>query len=224
MSDDKHHPFIDEKETGRIEAFSDGVFAIAITLLVWNIKVPHLYEQSDNADLLSALFNQWPSYLAYFISFVTILIMWVSHHRLFNYIRRSNDMFLFLNGLLLMFVTFVPFPTALLAEYVRTQYAGLAAAVYAGTYFAIAVVFNILWLYASQGKRLLSKTADPCLVRNITRQYMFGPPLYLVALVLAFLNAFASITACFILAIFFAFTGAISRLLPCDIRQMHETK
>ncbi|MDO8525412.1 MAG: TMEM175 family protein [Candidatus Omnitrophota bacterium] len=224
MSDDKRQPLIDEKETGRIEAFSDGVFAIAITLLVWNIKIPHIYERSSDVDLIVALFKQWPSYLAYFISFVTILIMWVSHHRLFNYIKRSNDMFLFLNGLLLMFVTFIPFPTALLAEYVETQHSNFVAAVYAGTYLVIAVVYNILWLYASTGKRLLSKTADPCLVRNITRQYIFGPPLYLVALILAFINAFASVAACFILALFFAFTGAISRLLPCDLCQIHETK
>ena len=217
MEENKHHALMDEKETGRIEAFSDGVFAIAVTLLVLNIKIPHINELSANTGLFLVLLKQWPSFLAYFISFVTILIMWVSHHRLFNYIKRSNDMFLFLNGLLLMFVTFVPFPTALLAEYIETPHANVVAAVYAGTYLLVAVVFNILWLYASKRKRLLGRTADPCFVQNITRQYRFGPPLYLVAFLFAFINAYTSVFTCFILAVFFALTGAISRLLPCDL-------
>ena len=101
MNADKTYLASEEKETGRIEAFSDGVFAIAITLLILEIKVPHAHDLPPNVGLISVLLGQWPSYLSYFISFVTILIMWVSHHRLFNYIKRSNDTFLFLNGLLL---------------------------------------------------------------------------------------------------------------------------
>lgn len=220
MDATKSHALGDEKETGRIEAFSDGVFAIAITLLVLDIKVPHIHDLADNVGLLTVLLKQWPSYLAYFISFVTILIMWVSHHRLFTYIKRSNDAFLFLNGLLLLCVTFIPFPTALLAEYVESRHATVVTAIYSGTYVIIALVYNILWIYASKGKRLLSRTADPCFVRNITRQYLFGPPLYLLAFIFAFINPFFSVATCFILALFFAFTGSISRLLPCDLCQI----
>ncbi len=217
MNADKIQVTTEEKETGRIEAFSDGVFAIAITLLILEIKVPHAYDLPANAGLLSVLLRQWPSYLSYFISFVTILIMWVSHHRLFNYIKRSNDTFLFLNGLLLLFVTFVPFPTAILAEYVETRHGNVASAIYSGLYLIIAIVFNILWRYASGGERLLDKKADLCFVQNISKQYKFGPPLYLIALLLSFISVAASVGMCFVLAVFFAFTGSISRLLPCEL-------
>jgi uncharacterized membrane protein len=101
-------------DTARTEAFSDGVFAIAITLLVLDIKVPH--DLPENTSLLRALLNQWPIYMAFLTSFATIGIMWLNHHRMFRYIRRVDHWFLVLNGLLLLGVTFVPFPTSLAAE------------------------------------------------------------------------------------------------------------
>ena len=195
----------DEKETGRIEAFSDGVFAIAITLLVLDLKVPHSSELPPNISLISALLKQWPTFLAYVISFATILVMWVNHHRLFNHIRRSSHTFLFLNGLLLFFVTFVPFPTALLAEYIRHPEAKAAAAVYAGTYFAIAISFTLLWRYAAGRGQLLDARADLSQVEAITKQYRYGPPLYLLSFLLAFVYVPASVGMCLVLAIFFAF-------------------
>src|SRR5215469_2591255 len=102
-------------ETGRVEAFSDGIFAIAATLLVLDLKVP----QTGGRTLASALRSQWPTYLAFVTSFATILIMWINHHRIFTLIGRSDDRLLFYNGLLLFGVTLVPFPTALVAEYLR---------------------------------------------------------------------------------------------------------
>jgi uncharacterized membrane protein len=107
----------DEKETGRIEAFSDGVFAIAITLLVLELKVPHLEDGGAGGSLARALARQWPSYVALVTSFFTILVMWANHHRMFNVVRRVDAPFLYANGLLLLLVTVVPFPTAVLAEY-----------------------------------------------------------------------------------------------------------
>src|SRR5262245_58066326 len=101
------------KETARIEAFSDGVFAIAITLLVLDMKVPGSKDLPADVRLISVLGRQWPTYLAYVTSFLTILIMWVNHHRLFQHIKRTDNPFLMLNGLLLMGVTIVPFPTGL---------------------------------------------------------------------------------------------------------------
>src|ERR1044071_3471000 len=100
-----------EHETGRIEAFSDGVFAIAITLLVLDLKVP--MERHGDRELLTALAQQWPTYLAYVTSFSTILIMWINHHRVFSLIGRADDRLLFYNGLLLLGVSIVPFPTSL---------------------------------------------------------------------------------------------------------------
>jgi uncharacterized membrane protein len=199
-----------EKETGRLEAFSDGVFAIAITLLVLEIKVPHMEGESP-VGLLTLLIKQWPSYLAFFLSFITILVMWVNHHILFTYIKRVDKRFLFLNGLLLLFVTFVPFPTALLAEYIQHPEAKVAAVVYSGTYLCIALAFNLLWRYASNGYRLLGKNVDRALVVSINRQYLLGPPAYLFAFFLAFINVAASVGFSMLLALYFVFTGSLWR-------------
>ena len=104
----------EQKETGRVEAFSDGVFAIAITLLVLDLKLPHI----DGATNLSGeLLRQWPTFVAFLNSFVTILIIWMNHHNLFNNIQRTDNTFMLLNGGLLLCVTFLPFPTSLVADY-----------------------------------------------------------------------------------------------------------
>src|SRR5436853_5857336 len=121
-----------EKETGRIEAFSDGVFAVAITLLVFDLQVPPPGETPSVATLGIALLNKWPFYLAFITSFATILIMWASHHSIFKLVYRSNTPFLVANGFLLLLVTAVPFPTSLVAEYLTTPAAALACAIYAG--------------------------------------------------------------------------------------------
>jgi TMEM175 potassium channel family protein len=201
------------KETARLEAFSDGVFAIAITLLVLELKVPHASElRQSGRRLTGALLHQWPSFLAYITSFATILVMWVNHHRLFTYIRRTNPLFLYLNGLLLLFVTFVPFPTALVAEHIEEPEARTAAAVYAGTYVAIAIVFNVLWRYAASGRRLLDSGASAAEIEAITGQYRIGPAMYLAAFALAFFSVAASVGLCLGLALYFAFTGSLLRV------------
>src|SRR5690348_10117444 len=100
----------DARETARIEAFSDGVFAVAATLLVLDLKVPH--DAAGGQGLVRALAGEWPAYLAFVTSFAFIGIMWINHHRLFTLIRRSDNLLLVFNGLLLLGVTFVPFATA----------------------------------------------------------------------------------------------------------------
>ena len=202
----------DEKETGRLEAFSDGVFAVAITLLVLDLKVPKAAEAQAHGGLLAALLGQWPAFLAYLTSFLTILVMWVNHHTLFTRIRRADHRFLFINGLLLLCVSFVPFATSLLAEHVREPASSrVAAAIYAGTFVVLAVVFNLLWRYAAQGHRLLDPAAGKAAVDAITRQYGYGPPLYLLAFALAFVSVPASVGTCIALALFFALIGAFIR-------------
>ncbi len=193
-----------EKETGRLEAFSDGVFAIAITLLILNIEVPPL----DEGALTEAILRQWPAFLAYGVAFLTILIMWVNHHALFKHIHRINRAFLVLNGLLLMLVTFVNYPTALLARYFRDEQGLTTATVLlSGTFLAIAIFFNALWRYAAHNGRLLGPHPNRAAVRMISRQYVFGPLLYAVALALAFFWAPASLILCGLLAIYFALAG-----------------
>jgi uncharacterized membrane protein len=199
-------------ETGRLEAFSDGVFAIAITLLVLDIHVPPLEENGQVGQLVPALLHQWPVYFAYVTSFLTVLIMWTNHHALFRHIARVNQPFLMLNGLLLMGVTLVPFPTALVSEYMGAADAHVAGIVFSGTFLAIAVVFNLLWRYASGNNRLLAHNADTDQVRRISRQYAFGPPLYLACCILALVSVPAMLVLYVLIALFFALPGLAPRL------------
>ena len=192
-----------EKETGRIEAFSDGVFGIAITLLILEIKVPQVADLAGKTTLAAALLRQWPSYLSYLTSFLTVLIMWINHHRLFRHIHRSDDNFLLLNGLLLMAVTIVPFPTAVLSGWILIE-GSTAAALYSGTYVAIAVLFNIVWRYAAGNGRLLADNHDRAAVEAISAQYRYGPLWYVLAFLLAFVSVMASVGLCAGLAVYFA--------------------
>lgn len=188
-------------ETARIEAFSDGVFAIAITLLVLEIKIPN----AGDAHLAGLLLREWPFYLSFVISFAFIGIMWINHHRLFTHIKRSDNMLLILNLLLLLGVTAVPFPTAVLALNLGQPGQRTAAMLYDGTYLFIAIVFNLLWRYASGGRQhLLLADVDHAAVKHISLQYSFGPVAYFVCLVLAWVNVPASLALNILLAIFFA--------------------
>lgn len=192
-----------EKETGRVEAFSDGVFAVAITLLVLDLKVPS-QQPGQGAGLTEALLAQWPAYVAYVTSFLTILIMWINHHNVFTYIRRTDHLFLILNGLLLMFVTLVPFTTSLIADYFQKPDERTAAIVFNGTFVMIAIVYNLLWRYASRHKRLLDRHADTAAVDQITRGYRVGPLVYAVTFLVGLVDVAVSLALALALAIYFA--------------------
>ena len=197
----------EDSRTGRLEAFSDGVFAIAVTLLVLQLKVPDV---PFKKSLASFVVDQGPAFLAYVNSFLTILIMWLNHHNIFKLIRRSNHTFIILNGLLLMLITFVNYPTALLAPALTSGTADdkqLAALIYTGTFVVTAVFYNVLWRYATHDGRLLGKNADRKLVAQITREYRFGPLVYLVAFLLAFVSVPASLILTVLLAVYFALSG-----------------
>ena len=188
-------------ETSRVEAFSDGVFAIAITLLILDIKIP----AAGGGALARELLRQWPSYLSFLISFAFIGIMWINHHRLFTHIARCDDVLLVLNLLLLLGVVVVPFPTAVVAMHLGEPDQRAALILYNSTYVFIAVVFNLLWRYASSSKRhLLARDVDAASVDRISHQYGFGPALYAICLALSWVSAAASLGLNFALACFFA--------------------
>jgi uncharacterized membrane protein len=190
------------RDTSRVEAFSDGVFAIAMTLLVLDIKVPHDIVPPNT--LPQALSHQWPVYLAFLTSFATILIMWINHHRLFTHISRCDDRLLFFNGLLLLGIVLVPFPTSLVAEYLGQPGQTTAALIYNGTFIATAICFNLLWRSASKDGRLLRADHDHEAVAQITESYRLGPLAYVVALALAFVSVTASLLLNLALAVYFA--------------------
>jgi uncharacterized membrane protein len=204
-------------ETARLEAFSDGVFAVAITLLALDLGVPGAEDLKRFHGLAGALANNWPHYLAFALSFLTILIMWVNHHSIFRFIRRCDHSFLLLNGLLLMVITTVPFGTSLVAEFLKPEHGEadrrVAMLVYSAIYLAMAVAYNVMWRYASRGGRLLDDGASQHMVLSVTKQFRFGPLLYLIVFALAFVSPEASLALNILLAVFYALPSTITRAL-----------
>jgi len=196
-----------ENETVRIESFSDAVFAIAITLLIIEIKVPSR-EQVHQLGLWCALLNLWPSYLAFLTSFATILVIWIQHHWIFVLVNRYDHSLFYLNGLLLLFVTIIPFPTSLLAEYLLFREARVASNIYTGMFLAISFSFDLLWRHVS--KCLLIKESVPPKKEDaklITRHYRHAPLLYLGAFGMSFISEPLSIAMCLLLAFLYALRG-----------------
>jgi len=197
-----------EKETGRLEAFSDGVFAIAITLLALELKAPHFEASGGHVTsrlLATALDGEWPAYFAFFTSFFTVLIMWVHHHLIFKLVRRTDITLLFANGFLLMLVTLVPFPTAVVAEYLRTPAAPAACTFYAGFFVLISIGFWIL-LWAAFRKAVLDPDASDATVERLRRSYRMGPPLYLAAAIAGPFSPWLAMGICSALWIVWAVT------------------
>jgi uncharacterized membrane protein len=170
--------------TSRLEAFADGVFAIAATLLVIEIHLP-------GEDVGEGLRELWPSYFAYALSFLSIGIMWVNHHVVLSFTREADRGFLFINIFLLMAIAFVPFPTALYAEHLGQDGAREAAVAYGLTFVFIAVCFQFFWQYAR--RRLLRPDADRREVSGISRSYLPGVPLYIGATLVALLSPTAAL-------------------------------
>ncbi|MFO1534583.1 MAG: TMEM175 family protein [Thermoplasmatota archaeon] len=186
------------KETARLEAFSDGVFAIAITLLVLELRVP-------DGDLLRGLLHEWPSFLSFSLSFVTILIMWTNHHANLSHVVRADGRLLFANGFLLMLVTFLPFPTAVLAEHLADGDANVAATFYAGTFVLINLVWAGFWRSIVRGRAHLAPTLPDHEVRTVNVALGVGFLSYLAATGLALLSAAAGVGLCMLLAGFWTF-------------------
>jgi uncharacterized membrane protein len=179
------------EDTARLETFSDGVFAIAITLLILEIPRPHLED-----PLGPQLLGTWPSYVAYVLSFITIGIMWANHHGIFRLIGRTTHGLVVANLLLLLMVAFIPFPTAVLAEHLQEEShdANIASIFYNGTYLVTAAFYNLLWQVAARGHRLIIKGSNDA-ADEVTRRFRPGVPLYLVATAIGFWSVGAAVAA-----------------------------
>jgi uncharacterized membrane protein len=176
-------------ETGRLEGFSDAVFAIAITLLVLDLKVP---PPGEPGLLGKLVFDHWREYLAFLTSFGTIGIGWMYHHELFTLIDRLDRRLLALNMLLLLAVVIVPFPTAVAAAYAGHPDEKVAAMFHTGAFVMMAVAFGLLWRYASFRNRLVAPGVDPHLVRVLNWASVVGPMVYLASFFLATVSVLAS--------------------------------
>jgi uncharacterized membrane protein len=193
-------------ETGRIEAFSDGIFSIAATLLVLELKPP-----PPNAPFWHGLLAQWPGFAAFLLSFFFIGIMWINHHRLFTHVRRTDDMLLLSNLLLLLGVVWIPYPTSLMAQAVTKGVVLDAALLYNGSYLVIALLFNLLF-YTCIQRRLVD--CEFAAVRGIAKSYLIGPSVYVFCFVITWWNVPLSLAINGAMALYFLLSPSLQTKAP----------
>lgn len=190
-----------EPSTARLEAFSDGVFAVAATLLVLNLKAP------AGHHLAHDLAGLWPSYATYVVSFLTIGIIWMNHHAQYERIARADRTLLVLNLFLLMFVTLIPFPTGLLATRLASgANEQVAAAVYAATMLAMSISFFGTYIWSAH-RRLFGDWIRERHVGYLLRRNVSGLFAYAAAIGIAFASAPASLAICGIVAVYYLLPG-----------------
>jgi len=178
------------KDRDRIVNLSDGVFAIAITLLILDIRVPDIPDTLVASELPGELLSLWPKYLGYFLSFVGISSFWLIHHSIFRPIRSYDRILLYLNLLFLMLVAFVPFPTSLLGEYGNHQ---LPVAIYAATLAVGRLLLTALHWYSTRDGRLLEQPQDPAAVRFFLVRGLTIPAIFLLSIGVSFYSVSAAI-------------------------------
>jgi uncharacterized membrane protein len=196
-----------EKETARIEAFSDGVFAIAITLLVLELRLPEAADVRTDTELRRYLVAQWPSFAALLISFFSIFIMWVNHHKIFRQIYQRNTGVMFANGLILFLAAVISYATSMLARFFTTGAVHTAVACYTGLFVVVNLAFNLLWYLASRDRRLLRPGISGAQVRHLSRNYAVGVPVHLGAFGLSYIQPGIALLLCVALWIYWAITS-----------------
>ena len=181
--------------TDRLEAFSDGVFAIAITLLALELPRP------TGAHLWHELGASWESYAAFLVSFLTVGIIWVNHHALVDRIARADRTLLFLNLSLLLWVSIIPWPTGLVADHLREDGAQAAVVVYSAVLLAMAITFRGVWVHARNSGALAGLT--PAQIAHLDRRNAVGLSCYVLAVALAFVVPTVSLALSFLVAAYF---------------------
>ena len=174
----------------RLEALTDAVFAIVMTILVLELSVPVITEGSAHAELWPRLINTWPKFLSYGLTFLMLGFMWIFHHRQFSHIKRTDNVFSWINIIALMFVALLPFSTSLLGEYIDEW---VSVLIYGGNFLACTIARYIAWLYATGNYRLVDKDIDP---REVKIPKMWLPMSIIVIFIgmgVSFLSTIASI-------------------------------
>jgi uncharacterized membrane protein len=188
--------------TARLETFSDGVFAIAATLLILEIRLP------DDVSVTHGLVHAWPSYVAYATSFLTIGIIWVNHHTVLQQIGRVDRTFLFINVVFLMIVAFSPFPTRVVAEHLR-EGSKSAAFAYGVDFTLMAISYGAMWFYAAIGRRLIAEDADQRVVSGISRSFAPGSFIYGAATLSSLISAYLAVALYAAIAIFYVVESSV---------------
>jgi uncharacterized membrane protein len=194
----------------RLEAFSDGVLAIAITLLVIEIRPPEVHE---GESLAHALLTLWPSYVSYVVSFLTIGVIWLNHHRIFDQVVRVDGPLLILNLNLLLWTALIPFPTAVLAEHFAEggEAARTATAVYIGVLLLMGFAFAALFTWITRDNQLLHRRPPPRVVRAVRVRYVIGNAVYAVAFALSWVSPPVALVLVGLVALYYAFDQATVR-------------
>lgn len=194
------------ESTGRLEAFSDGIFGVAITLLALEIGVEE-YEGSTDATLLHNILALWPKYVAYINSFATVLLMWLAHHQLFKLIRKSSTGLILANGVLLLFVALVPFPTKTVGQFIQTEAANVAVEFYTGYFMLVSLAFLVVWNVASsKGRSLLQPFVTDQTISSVNRSYWVSLLINLGCFGLSFISPWLGIGANVLSWVYYAVT------------------
>jgi uncharacterized membrane protein len=189
----------------RVEAFSDGVFAIAITVLILDIKVPPLESIRSVADVWRDIGSLWPSFFALCLSFTIILISWVGHHSLLRTLDKTSAKFQFANGFFLFTVIFIPFPTAFMAEYLNTPFAQPAIVFYCAASFLHNIGWNVLHRYILKPIPLMKSSTSLARVKEIARGAKYGLFIYSAIAVLAWWFPYVAIVLSLLLWIYWLY-------------------
>ena len=207
-----------EVDTGRLESFSDGVFAIAITLLILQVGI-----NTEGGSLAYRLAEQWPSYVSFVVSFATVGILWLNHHQMFRDIRVADHGLFVLNLALLLVVSFIPFPTEVIGDELASgsyDDQRTAALFYGLTFVGATLSFNALWLWAARRRRLIEPSTPQPLVDARTRRYLLGLPAYPVATLVAIWSPHGALTLYGIITLFYLLPlGRLDRLLVRELRK-----
>ena len=201
----------ESKSLARLETFSDGVFAIAITLLILEIKVPPADTIHSAYDLVKGLVRLWPSYFAFIYSFGSILVQWVLHHNTFYHLNATSRPFLYANGFLLLTIVFFPFPTALLAEYINTEYAMPAIVFYSLTCVFTSLAWFLFIRTINKPKRLLNAAFSSEEFKKMKTSNRFAMVVYGSAALLAIWFPYTSLTISVALWILWIYLSLIEK-------------
>jgi len=193
-----------EKKTARLEAFSDGIFGVAITLLAIEIGISE-YEGATNANLWDRIIEKWPEYFTYFNSFATVLLIWMGHHNMINRIWRSNHWLILLNGLLLLFVVLFPYPTKTVGSFIGTDAVNTAVIFYCAFTGMIVVGMMLISLCILNDKKMMmNPEKDVPWFKNLVKGQVVGISVYAVATIVSIYSAIGGLAITFAMWVFWA--------------------